>query len=57
MNLKKLQEYHVTTMVGEILKKDIVQKIMLIVNGKVDVLTNIVYYLEPFGLRPLSVLF
>lgn len=48
MNLKKLQEYHVTTMAGEILKKDIVQKIMLIVNGKVNVLTNIVSIMDFF---------
>lgn len=35
-------------MAGEILKKDIVQKIMLIVNGKVDVLTNIVSIMDFF---------
>jgi NAD(P)-dependent dehydrogenase (short-subunit alcohol dehydrogenase family) len=48
MNLKKLQEYHVTTMAGEIFKKNIVQKIMLIVNGKVNVLTNIVSIMDFF---------
>lgn len=35
-------------MAGEIFKKNIVQKIMLIVNGKVNVLTNIVSIMDFF---------